>query len=225
MRTALDPGDQEFLERLNRLGSGTVQEICAEMGVTATAVRQRLARLQGLGLVSREAVRTGRGRPYHSYEVTAEGQRYLGENYGDLALILWREITNIEQVEVRREVFHRVRDALVERYGSPSRTEPLQQRVGDLCETLAEHGYDVEVDNSGELPILRENNCPYPELASSDSGICQLEHEVFEQVLGADLELTHCCLNGHHCCEFQAREASRDVEEQESATEGDETRP
>src|SRR5437660_1626524 len=60
-----------------------------------------------------------------------------------------------------------------------------------------------EIGAGGALPILRENNCPYSELADGDRGICELEQEVFQRVLGADVKLSQCCLDGHHCCEFE----------------------
>src|SRR6478672_1406469 len=51
MKQILDQSDGEFLNTLHRLGPKTVQEIGEAVGVTATAIRQRLNRLQGAGLV------------------------------------------------------------------------------------------------------------------------------------------------------------------------------
>lgn len=207
MRSAIDSSDREFLERLHRLEAGTVQDICADLGVTATAVRQRLVRLQSLGLVSRELVRSGRGRPFYEYRLTRLGLRELGDNYADLAQILWRELRSIEEPAVRARVFDRIRQALADDYGRGVEGESLEQRFEELSGALAERGFDVEVDSSGHLPILRENHCPYLELATADPGICELEQAVFEKVLGAEVSLTQCCLDGHHCCEFQANGA------------------
>lgn len=203
MKLALDSNDRDFLERLQRMGGGTVQDLCAEMGVTATAVRQRLTRLLGQGLVTREAERIGRGRPRHTYLVTEAGVRELGDNYVDLALILWREVWQIEEPDVRERLVGRVRDALVERYGKIVNAETVRERFHELRSALVERGFNVEVDASGTLPILRENNCPYYELASADPAICELEQTVFERVLGTEVKLTQCCLDGHSCCEFQ----------------------
>lgn len=191
------------------MGGGTVQEICDEMGVTATAVRQRLNRLQGRGMVSREAERVGRGRPRHTYLVTEAGLRELGDNYVDLALILWREMRSIEETEIRERIVGRVREALVRRYGKVVNAQSVGERFHELKSALVERGFDVEVDASGSLPILRENNCPYLELASDDPTICELEQSVFEAVLGTDVTLTQCCLDGHSCCEFQPDAAGR----------------
>ncbi len=102
MKISLDPNDEQFLQRSHRSQSVTIEEICAEMGVTATTVRQRLVRLQGLGLVSREPIRTGRGCPYNTYRLTRADLCELGDNYADLAMILWRAIRNIEAPEIKR---------------------------------------------------------------------------------------------------------------------------
>lgn len=203
MKPTLDPHDRDFLDQLNRMGRGTIQEICEELGVTATAVRQRLVKLESLSFIERETVRKGRGRPYHAYSVTPSGQRELGDNYSDLAMILWRELRQIEDPIVRDIVFERIREALVSRYGHLVHAESINDRFRQLGEALLDRGFHVEVDNSGRLPILRENNCPYLELASSDPAICELEKEVFRKVLGSEVELTQCCLDGHSCCEFQ----------------------
>jgi predicted ArsR family transcriptional regulator len=210
MKSALDPGDHEFLEQLQRRGAGTVQELCDDFGVTATAVRQRLGRLQSAELVERETVRAGRGRPHHRYRVAEAGRRLLGDNYDDLAVILWRELQSIEDPTVRQHIMGRVREALVQRYGQEVSTDvALRDRLEQLKGVLNRSGFSVEVDEDETvgLPILRETNCPYLELAERDPGICQLERSVFEQVLSASLTVTSRCLEGHGCCEFQASEA------------------
>ena len=208
MKVELERADRQFLERMRRLGAATVPQLCEDLGVTATAVRQRLARLQALDCIEREAVRTGRGRPHHCYKLTDEGLRQLGDNYAELAIILWKEMRRIEDTDVRNRVVDRIRRSLVNRYGAGVNSDSLGERMAQLQQALAQRDFDVEVDTSGELPILRENNCPYHDLAASDSEICELERSVFGQLLGAELSLTQCCLDGHSCCEFQVAEKS-----------------
>jgi predicted ArsR family transcriptional regulator len=206
MRLSIQPGDRQFLERLHEMGGGTIQDICRELGVTATAVRHRLVRLQEGGLVSRELVPSKRGRPHHVYRVTRDALCEMGDNYAELAQILWREIRNIEEPAVRERLASRVENALVEQIRKVSPTAPLEVRLSELATALRERGFQVESDHSGLLPVLRENSCPYYELASEDPGICELEQAVFRKVLNADVRLTQCCLNGHSCCEFQTGE-------------------
>lgn len=203
MRATLDQADLEFLHTLRRLGAQTVQTIGDTLGVTATAIRQRLSRLQALELIERKLVREGRGRPHHEYQLTEKARRELGENYGDLALILWKEVQRFQDPVVRDAITNRVRDALIARMGRIE-GETLIERLAQLRDNMKTRGYDIEVEAGAitTAPVLRENACPYHELADQDRGICELEQEVFQKVLGADVRLSQCCLDGHHCCEF-----------------------
>ncbi|MEZ6048550.1 MAG: hypothetical protein R3C11_23840 [Planctomycetaceae bacterium] len=65
----------------------------------------------------------------------------------------------------------RIQEALVKRYGRDVDGETIEERVDQLKTALQDRGFDVEVDQSGDLPILRERNCPYLELAQSDPRI------------------------------------------------------
>jgi len=202
MKSSLDANDRQFLARLQRLGSGTVQELCGDLGVTATAVRQRLARLQVLNMVTRDVVRSGRGRPHFTYRPTEVGLRELGDNYADLAQILWGELQQIEEIDIRERIISRVRERLAGRLRRFVDGANLNDRVRQLGEALSEYGFDIETETSGTRPVLREHNCPYHELASSDSAICELEQSVFQDVLQANVTLSRCCLDGNGCCEF-----------------------
>ena len=200
---ALDDGDRQLLEQLNRLRSATIPVLCDVMGVTATAVRIRITRLQAAGMIQRETIKADRGRPHHEYKVTQSGLAAMGSNYSELALILWRELAKIPDAKVRQDVVASLKQNLVGQYGAGVSGSSPSQRLEQLKNTLVEKGFNVEIDLKQELPILRENNCPYIELASSDPSICQLEQTVFEEILGVSVKLTNCCLDGHHCCEFE----------------------
>lgn len=202
MAASLDSADRELLLLLQQNGGATIQDVCAAEGITATAVRHRLGRLHLQGFVDRESVRSGRGRPHHVYRLTEEGFRQLGENYGELAKVLWDAIREIDDPAVRQLILGRVRRSMVSRYGRGLAAGTLSARFASLAQTLGSHGFDVEVDNTGDLPILRENSCPYHELASEDGAICELEQSVFEEVLGTSVTRSQCCLEGDTCCEF-----------------------
>lgn len=208
MRVAIDRNDQMFLEQLHRLCGGNVREISDSVGVTATAVRQRLTRLEAGGLVVRETVKSGRGRPRHVYRVSDTGLRHLGENYRDLALVLWRAIHQVDDPVVRATLLSAVQDDLVQRYGRVNADSSLTSRVRQLREELTSQGFDFELDAAGDLPVLRETSCPYQDLASVDPSICEMESDVFSRILKADVTLSQCCLDGHAHCEFHISERS-----------------
>ncbi len=205
-RPVMDNGDEAVLLQLQRDGDATIQALCMATGVTETAVRQRLKRLQDLGFVQRATVRAERGRPHHTYQLTPAGVHSLGDNYGELAQLLWDELQQIEELEVRSRVMARIEAQLAARYATRVTGRTIAERMQELRVVLSERGFRVEVTEDSGLPILREQHCPYHELATADAQVCQMEQRVFEQVLGTPLHLAKSCREGHGCCEFQVAE-------------------
>ena len=89
MSMQTETGDRAMLDFIRREGAVTISAFVDEMGVTATAVRQRLRRLMDSGLIQRETERISRGRPNHRYSLTEQGRAGGGHKlcrYGRRAL-------------------------------------------------------------------------------------------------------------------------------------------
>jgi len=91
-----------------------IGDLAGRLGVTATAVRQRLDRLMRAGLVERRAVSKPRGRPAHFYSLTDSGRRLGGDNFRDLAMVLWREVRGVPDHDVRRGLLARIAGGLAD---------------------------------------------------------------------------------------------------------------
>ncbi len=206
-----ESSDRVLLDLIRRGGPLTVAEMAENLGVTATAIRNRLTRLLGAGLVERQSEHQNRGRPKHSYRVSIEAQKRLGQNYTDLALVLWDEMmSTVADRKLRRLLFTRVTDRLAELYRSHVNGHEWEGKLVQLSNLLHDRGVEAEVATiSGEvIPVLRQHSCPYYELAESDPAICALERKMFEKVLGRSLRLSQCRLDGDRFCDFQAKPIS-----------------
>lgn len=204
-----DTSDRPLVDLLRRRGPSTVEELAREIGVTATAVRARLTRLLGSGMIVRIRESGGRGRPRHRYQVSEEAQKRLGQNYADLAVVLWDEMMNsVEDRELRRELFRRIVDRLAELYRAQIGDTGWKDRMVHLGSILHDRGIEAEVtllNGDHSQPILRQHSCPYHALAEVDRAICSLERKMFEKVLGLSLRLSQCRLDGHRSCDFEPR--------------------
>ena len=98
----LRPVDRELLSTLRRGDAVGIGDLTDRLGVTATAVRQRIDRLLEMGLNDREKVVAGRGRPTYRYHLTVVGHQRAGANASELADAMWREIMMIENSDVRQ---------------------------------------------------------------------------------------------------------------------------
>jgi DeoR family transcriptional regulator, suf operon transcriptional repressor len=195
--------DLAILDLLRQQQSMTVVEFADALQVTATAVRQRLNRLMTQGLIERTAARQGRGRPKHRYRLTAKGLQKSGSNFADLAQALWQEVRLIRDPEVRRGLLQRVAKRMAMMYADATAGQTLEQKLAALSDLFGERRVPLKFDKSGSLPVLRAMTCPYPQLADQDRSICAMERLLFAEVLGTDVRLAGCRLEGSSECTFE----------------------
>ena len=204
MSTETPTSDSGLLDLLRITGPLSVLELADAMEVTPTAVRQRLVRLLGQNSIQREAIRHGRGRPRHRYWLTEKGLSLTGSNFTDLAMTLWLEIRQKGDPELRRETLRRLARALASGYAGQIRGETPAERMQSLADILSQRRIPVSVENSIHGAILTAHACPYPKLAEQDRDICNMERMMFSELLGQNVELTQCRLQGGTECRFQA---------------------
>ena len=201
--------DRGLLELLRRQGSLGIGELTAAMQVTATAVRQRLVRLMAGGMVQRETTKNPRGRPSHRYSLTDKGRRQVGSNFADLTVALWQEVRSIKDPEIRGGLLRRIAKTMAGFYQGEMRGRNAEERMQEVSHLMAERDVPFSVerrfsaDGNAVLPILTAQACPYPDLAEQDRGICGVERMLFSELLGENVRLSECRLDGASCCRFE----------------------
>ena len=203
MTSGIMDSDVTILDVLRKQGVLTVAQLSDALSVTGTAVRQRLTRLLSEGYIDRTAVRPDRGRPYHQYCLTTKGRRRSGQNFADLAIALWDEIRSIQDVEVRKGLMQRISRRLAEMYNDEVQGADVGERLVALSELFADRRLPIRIDDSGDLPVLSVEACPYPEIADHDRSICSMEKMLFSEMLGESVRLTECRLDGACNCTFE----------------------
>lgn len=200
--------DDSILNLLRERDSLTINEMVESLGVTATAVRQKLDRMIAAGMIERHrqfATHGGqhvRGRPSYSYGLSEAGRRHTGNNLPDLAGVLWEEVCQISDPSVRVTVLNGVMRRMALQYGDRIKGKTLDERLASLAELFTQRQIPVRVQQQDGLPVLNVLGCPYPDLAQHDRTICELETELFSKLVGQPIKLGRC--QDHGCCTFQA---------------------
>jgi len=192
-----------IVEHLQRNGAASIKELEELLGVTTTAVRGHLTTLQAEGYVSRRRVSEGVGRPYHVYVTTEKVRELFDCHCDDLALTMLEEVLQIVGKDQVSTLMGRVSDRLAQRYGQGVRSEAVQDRVQELAVALGAQGVLTDVVAEGDdMIILKTYNCPYHELAQEHREVCEMEQGMMRKVLGSDVNLSSCIMDGHNGCSF-----------------------
>jgi DeoR family suf operon transcriptional repressor len=196
--------DNALLELLRKEGGLGIGELSSRLGVTATAIRQRLDRLMRAGLIGRAVLPAKlRGRPSHLYSLTEAGRKTAGNNFRDLALVLWGEIRRVDDPSVRRGLVARIGAALAGLYEDEVTGTTPCERLASTAKILQQREISCSVEPAVDgQAVLTSHSCPYPDLAESDRGICAAERIMLEQLVGDSVRLSECRLDGSPCCRF-----------------------
>lgn len=196
--------DEALVEVLRTAAGMGIGALASRLGVTATAIRQRLERLMQAGLIERAVLPPKlRGRPSHVYSLTDAGRRTAGDNFRDLALVLWGEVRRVSDPSVRRGLVTRIGTALAGLYRHEVTGNTPCERLESTARILQQREISCSVEPAGDgQAVLTSHSCPYPDLAESDRGICAAERVMLEQLVGDSVRLSECRLDGSPCCRF-----------------------
>jgi predicted ArsR family transcriptional regulator len=200
---------RDLLLRLRQDGPSTPESLAGRLGVSRTGVLQGLRALESSGLVSRQAVRHGVGRPRHVYDVTEAAQDLFPKNYEGLATGLLAAVRSIGGDALVRGVFEerrrttrdRVQQRLTERLPNGA---GLLDRARELAVFQDEQGYlaEVLVGTDGVIRLI-ERNCAIHRVAADHAAACQAELDLFREVLGPDVARESHIASGDRCCIYR----------------------
>lgn len=198
------PVDQLVLDLLRREPGLSIQELMERLEVTATAIRQRIDRLEASGYIEKKKRLAGRGRPQFNYFLTDLGWRQAGVTYSELAISLWSVISEIDDRAQRAQIVAQVARRMGDSYKSLLPDASIEERMQTLAGVLCTRKVPASFLRDKDLPVLEVHACPYPALVDegADRSVCQLEQEALSQALGQEVQLSKCRLDGHGCCQF-----------------------
>ncbi|MEX1136993.1 MAG: winged helix-turn-helix transcriptional regulator [Balneolales bacterium] len=197
-----------ILDMIKREGRLSLEKISEGMDLAKTTLREHFLNLERDGLIQREYVRSGPGRPSLQFQLTAKGDHY----FPSLESGMMREFICYLQQENKTELLEEFFKAFWEkRYQNAKRrmdayteSEP-DKRLKALSGMLEEEGF-MPVTNSGTKGsdlIIRECNCPFREVVKETRLPCKLEAEFYERLFGGKVERTSYIAEGDHSCTYQ----------------------
>ena len=183
-------------------GPRSAGDLAAELGLTANAVRQHVARLERDGLVEDAQARRGRTKPSQLFALTHEGDRLFPQRYDVLLNAVLDEVRREGGPDAVNTIFRKIGERSARRHAHRFDGKDAAQRVDEVAKILGEHGVLADVERKPEGFVLREHNCPFKETAISHPQVCTVVHTLMEETLSAAPQQLTSIARGDDACEF-----------------------
>lgn len=206
-----DSSEERLLYVLKSRGPVTARDLGRALEITTAGAQQQLVRLAGLGFVSGEDRREGRGRPRKYWQLTERGHARFPDRHSDLTLDMLRSTEAVFGAEgLERLIRHREVETLAAYRAEMAGAKNLEERVAALAQIRTREGYMADWQRTDEgAYLLVENHCPICAAAAVCQGLCRSELNIFRAVLGPDsrVERTDHILAGARRCAYRISQA------------------
>ena len=200
---------KKLLYYLKVMQQAGLEELAKAMKISRMAVHKHLALLQERGLVASVETRRGVGRPRMIYQLTSQSKTIFPRSYSGIATHALDFIERNMGKEGVEKVLRERQTELFDEYHKRLRDLEFDKKVKELAKIRDEEGYMAESKkeqkNFGKH-VLLEYNCPIIHIAENHWEACTTETELFEKLLGADIETTHRAAKGDLICKFVIKE-------------------
>ena len=184
-----------------------LEELANVMKVSRMAVHKHLDLLQQRGLVESIETRGHVGRPRMVYQLTSQSKSVFPKSYGAIATHALDFIERNMGKEGVKKVLYERQGELFNQYYKRLKGLDFNKQVKELARIRDEEGYIAESRSKSDgKHVLLEYNCPIIHIAEKHWEACSTETELFEKLLGANIDTTHRAAKGDLICKFVIKE-------------------
>jgi len=209
---ATDPRSRRaILELLKWHGPQDARTLAARLAITAMAIRQHLYSLADDRLVTSDEEPRPMGRPAKLWRLTPAADELFPNAHAELTVSLIQSMREtFGERGVDRLIAARSRSQIAAYRAEVGDGGSLRERLLALARLRSREGYMAEVEEEpGGTLLLIENHCPICAAARTCTNLCAGELRVFQQVLGAGVQverIDHILAGARRCAyRVQAR--------------------
>jgi predicted ArsR family transcriptional regulator len=209
----LHTNQKKILEYLLEHSKGaTLDEIAEHLGITKTAAREHVVKIENLGLLTFEDIQGSVGRPRRHYLLSNNGHEIFPRQYSWLSNILLEylaEDMGPESVSNMMESLAvRIAESMKVRFDNTRSTAAL---LVEITKALNELGYRASLKQSDlrKGAVIEATNCVYHKVAKTHPSLCRFDTSFIESASGGmRVRLENCIARGDSVCRFCIRKAT-----------------
>ena len=203
--TGLHPNQQKILDLLLDQNDGaTLDEICEHIGVTRTAAKEHVLKLEDMDLLTYRDDKMGVGRPKRKYLLSDAGHEAFPRQYSWLSIILLetlaKDLGPASISRMMKELGKKVALSMKQRFEGKTNVALLNEVKGAMNEL----GYRSSIKQSDlrKGAVLEATNCVYHSVAKKHPELCQFDIQFLESATGMKVKLESCIARGGTVCRF-----------------------
>jgi DeoR family suf operon transcriptional repressor len=193
---------ERILQTLVSQPRSTITDLAVAVGINAISVRHHLTSLQVEGLIAAEEERHGVGRPRLIYFLTEKGLERFPTRYFRLTNRLLDQIKGSLPEPVVHKLFVQMANDLASKYLSRAQVLPIEDKLDLVKEILAQEGFGVEWEKSGDQYLVHEITCPYYHVGQNHPEVCAVDQTLISTMLSLPAEKSNCVLRGDAHCTY-----------------------
>ena len=178
---------RQIIDLLKTEGSKDAATLAQIFDLTSMAIRQHLYALHEEGTVDYNEVSRPIGRPAKLWHLTKAADDYFPDRHADLTVGLIETMKFALGDDGFNKVLKTRSKEQIKSYTAElSGAKSLSGKAKRLAKIRTREGYMAQVtkDDEGAL-LLVENHCPICVAATLCTGLCKMELDVFQSVMGA----------------------------------------
>lgn len=178
-------------------------DLSERIGISKMGVLNQIQKLEGMGIIERNLVKSKIGRPHFIFLVK-ESSKGIIRNSSDLMLdeLMNYLIENERGELVENFLRKRYEEVRISYMKKLSGMDP-RKRLEALVKLRDDENYFPELNRiNNDVSELLEYNCPIYRISNKFGLACSLETSLFSSVLGMDVKATHRQIDGSGLCRF-----------------------
>jgi len=208
----LHPHQQKIMDHLleNQAGA-TLDELADHLGISKSAARDHIVKIETLGYLDHVDTKNLVGRPRRRYVLAKESHEIFPKQYSWLSTVLLEHLAESVGSDgvarTMRGLADKVAESMRERFDDAKSTSEL---LGRVRTALNELGYRSVVRQADvrKGAILEASNCVYHTVAQKHPELCAFDIRFIEKATGLDVKLETCIARGGGVCRFCLKKKS-----------------
>lgn len=183
----------------------TLEELVVHLGITKTAVREHLVKLEHNGYLNYQDSKGSVGRPRRRYLLSEQGHDAFPKQYSWLSNVLLELLAQ----DMGAEAVSRLMKSLATKVATSmesrlTQASSMAERLKLISGIMNELGYQtvLKQNHIRKGAVLEATNCVYHSVAKQHPELCTFDVQFLKNVSGLNVRLESCIARGGDVCRF-----------------------